>query len=92
VIIDRAFATTMHRDAVCDARLPVIVNDPLEPLAPEFKIRALDAIARSSGAAQIVIVTNDDAAVEWARNVGDSAVLAWTADDARGFLARKASA
>jgi hypothetical protein len=95
-VVDRAIATTLRRDAVGDAALPVVIDNPLEVIPAELRSRALDAIARSAGAAQIVIITEDEVAVQWAHSVGDVAAFAWTADDARGFMAersaRKASA
>jgi hypothetical protein len=90
-IVDRAIATTLRRDAVGDATLPIVIDNPLEIFAPEFRNRALDALARSAGTAQIVIITDDDAAVEWAHHVGDAVALAWTADGARGFMAERSA-
>jgi hypothetical protein len=90
-IVDRAIATTLRRDGISAATLPIVIDNPLEIIAPEFRNRALDAIARSAGTAQIVIVTDDDAAVQWAHQVGDTVALAWTADGARGFMAERSA-
>jgi hypothetical protein len=87
--IDRAISTALHRNSVNDSPLPIVIDNPLEVLAPEFRARALDALARSAGAAQIVIITDDDAAVQWAHHAGDAVALAWTADDARGYAAAR---
>jgi hypothetical protein len=88
-IVERAVASMLS--GVTASPLPIIVEEPFAGLTPELRPDAFDALARRANGRQVILVTDDSAALQWARDVGEDVALAWTAQDAYAIVLTRAA-
>ncbi|MCU1430819.1 MAG: hypothetical protein JWL83_4819 [Actinomycetia bacterium] len=89
-IVDRAVAAMLQAAQISASAMPIVIEDPFDVLPVELRAHALDALARHAGSAQVVFVTADPGAVQWARSTNEALAFAWTADEARLVVAARA--